>query len=64
MRLESDSNCCFSNEVNHERNITFHCNPKVIKMVCNQIDRTINTVYIFGVMVLQVSSVHDTFLAQ
>ena len=37
-----------SNEVNFERNIAFHCNQKVIKMVCNQIDRAINTVYIWS----------------
>ena len=37
-----------SNEVNHERSIAFHCSQKVIKMVCNQIDCTINTVYIWS----------------
>ena len=35
-----------SNEVNHERNSAFHCSQKVIKMVCNQIDRAINTVHV------------------
>ena len=38
------------NEVNYERNVAFHCNLKVSKMVCNQIDRTINTVYIWSVI--------------
>ena len=37
-----------SNEVNHERNIAFHCNQKVITMVFNQIDRAINTAYIWS----------------
>ena len=36
-----------SNEVNHERNTaSFHCNQEVIKIVCNQRDCAINTVYI------------------
>ena len=38
-----------SNEINHERNTaSFHCNQKVIKIVCNQRDCAINTVYIRG----------------
>lgn len=31
--------------VNHERNMAFTCNQKIIKMVWNHIDRAINTVY-------------------
>ena len=53
----SESNCCCYNQM------AFHWNQKVIKMVCNQIDRAINTVYIWSDS-LQVSSIQNMLYTQ